>query len=194
MFVRKDGNNLGLSVPPPHAVAPAVKARHDNGFPEDALFQVWRKPIGGGQFPISMGAIRPADALKHERVLLVCFSQDCPHQWRHMSYALARAEDHDTPTLLVLGGSVSGDTTGALISLGRLTQMHALEDDLRGKQLVFTPNGLLAHHLGIARNGGITNALILIKNGNVAEKWIAQHDGQQHVWGNISSATQNRPR
>lgn len=189
LMMRDEGIETGPSVPPNPFVSALPAQEHAHDFPGDAVFHVWRKHIGGGQFPISAGTIQAHEALKRERTLLVCFDRTGPHQWGKMKFALREAQDLRVPTFFIVGDGISSDTTAAFLHLNELACMHGLDDHLHNAQLAFVPSAQLARFLGITRDeGGIKNALVLFSHGHVAVSWVAQHHDDRFKWRDIRLA------
>lgn len=184
---RDEGENPGHAVPPTLFVAAHPAHRRDHEVPESAFFQVWRKPIVKGvPYPTNAGMVFAKDAFSQERLLLVCFARTGPHEWGRMKFALRDAEDLRTPTFFVIGEKINSDTNAAFMHLNGLTQMHGLDGNLHRAPLAFVLDPSLVRFLGIGdEQGGIHDALVLIKHGKVVAKCVARNHNEKLSWREI---------
>ncbi len=186
--------SLSPALPPP-ALAPSGPSKgHSTSlieWPEDATFQIHRKPVGGVT-PVNGGTLHVGELLPGDGTYLLVCVEDLA-DYGAIGQVLRHGERLGVPVVMVGGGAT--DFIGSVLySCGILTGLHGLTREPT-RCTVFSPSATLSRLLRINPpnlSSRTKNALILIQDGRVRASWVSGGEGQDpHNWTEIEKALQS---
>ena len=106
-------------------------------------------------------------------MLLLSFADVVSEASTMMANAFARARELDVPALMLIGSSAQNFLSAAIYWSRGGSTLHRREE-MRGREVVFSPSRTLLQLLGIGRSGTIKtrNALVLISDHRIVASWV----------------------
>lgn len=150
-----EASTLSHSPPPPKLSTNLLD------FPPNASFQIYRKPKSGIT-PVQDSDAHVSEVISgDDTIVLICFASTATDDWSAIKREIAMAQAIGLTPLIVAAVDIDQIASALYGAVSTL----------------FVPNLMLRKILGINRNAqGTHNALILIRNGQVAMTWRA-NDG-----------------
>lgn len=185
-------SSLVLPYSPAHAPAshgsPQSLSTCLTDWPDDATFQILRKPVGGIT-PVNSGKIHIGELIPKEGTFVLVCIEDVADR-STLKSELGRGHDLGIPVIMV-GGGATDFLASALYSSWQFLNLHRLTPEPK-QATIFVPNNTLCRILKInfpGMSGRVHNALILIQNGRVLTSWISDGEEEQpHNWTAIEKA------
>jgi hypothetical protein len=176
--------HIGPTQPLAPAVPPAIASDTPSStlltdMPQDATLDIWLKPFDKTILDRVASSEHISDLVAQgETVLLLSFADVVSDASTMMANAFARAKELNVPVLMLIGSNAENFLAASIFWSRGGSILHRREE-VRGREVVFSPSRTLLQLLGIGRRGTIKtrNALVLIDDHRIVASWVDPYDG-----------------